>query len=265
MVKTKKQPKSLKRKPRGSDATPPDEASPKKSSQTSMLVFLSIVAVVIAVVISFPPLTPLIVTAPVVPALFKRTNAADYRAITSVVFRWAISLFATTLAVSAFVPTRLSDSFPFAARASENTMSWLIGASKGAPAGYVYIVVGMAAFVVVSVLSVGLLGTVLWSIALGASAVAAVSLYAQGHNIVQITLIALPPWQIALFASALFALAPAAVFSRRLVFRRCDNEFEWQVLRRYTLIAGGLFALSLLLRLMVAGPYLALARHWTII
>lgn len=265
MATTKKKPKSHKRKPRGSDVTAPDETSPKKTSQMGMLVFLSIAAVVIAVLISFPPLTPLVVTAPAVPALYKRVRAADCRAITNVVLRWAISCFATALVASVFVPNRVSDSFPFAARAGENMISWLIGTSAAVPVGYVYMAAGMIAFVVVSVLSVGVLGAVLWSISLGAGAVAAAALYAQGNNIVQITLIALPPWQIALFASALFALAPAAVLSRRMVFRKREGEIEWQVLRRYAFIAAGLFVLSLLLRLTITGPYLALARHWTIL
>ncbi len=225
----------------------------------------SIAAVLIAVVISFPPVTPLIITAPVVPAFIKKTRAADCRAITGVSWRWAVSLFATVLAASAFVPERVSNSFLFAVRASENMHGWLTGIATGAPASYVYIVAGMATFVAVSVLSAGVLGCVLGSIALGASAVAAASLYAQGHNIVQITLVAIPPWQIALFASGLFIVAPAAMLSRRAVFRLSGDGFVWHDVRRHTLVAAGLFVLSLLLRLAIAGPYLALVRHWTIV
>jgi hypothetical protein len=260
MARTGKQQKATKGARRGSNGE-----SARKPSRTGLLVGLSIASVVIAVVISFPPVTPLIVTAPVVPALVRKTREADYRAVVGVSWRWAVSLFATALTASAFVPDRVSHSFLFAVRASEDMQGWLTGIAAGPPAGYVYIAAGTAAFVVVSVLTVGVLGCLLWSIALGASAVAAASLYAQGNNIVQITLIAVPPWQIAQFASGLFLLAPAAAFSRRAVFRVSGDGLEWRGLRRYALVAAGLFVLSLLLRLTIAEPYLALVRHWTIV
>jgi hypothetical protein len=265
MVKTKKRPKSDKQKRHGPDATAPTRSGGKKPSQNGLTIALTIAAVVVAVVIAVPLLTPVIVTAPIIKLLVEKTRTGDQRAVTSGVLRWVISVFATTLVVSAFVPERVSDSFPFAANASEHMISWLAGSASTPPASYGYLFAGMAAFLTACLLSVGILGSLLWSITLGTSAVAAASLYAAGYNIVQITVIALPPWQISLFASALFVLAPLASLSRRIVFRKCENDFEWQVWRRHALVAGSLFLLSILLRLTIAGPYLALARHWTIV
>lgn len=264
MAKTKKQTKSAKKN--RSEAAAPEgvESRPKVTTETSRLVGLSIAAVVVAVVISFAPLTPLIVTAPLVPVLFKRSRTARHGAVTGMTVRWVISVFLTALVASAFVPDRVLDSFPYAVRSAENVRSWLTGLSSGSPAGYSYILGGMAAFVIASVVSAGVLGCVLWSIGLGTCAAAASYLYSQGINVVQITLVAVPPWQIALFAAGLFALAPAAAFSRRHVFRRGEDDLEWQPLRRHVYVAAGLFVLSLLLRLAVAGPYLALVRRWTI-
>jgi hypothetical protein len=182
-----------------------------------------------------------------------------------VVLRWSLTTFFTALVASAFDTDRVAASFPFAAGAAAAMTAFITGSSASAPAGFLYITAGTAAFVLAGFLTVGIAGYVLWAGALGVSAAAAASVYALGNNVVQATLIALPPWQIALFAAFIYAAAPLGVVSRRYLYRKNEDGVGWENIRFYALTAAGLFLLSLLLRAAVSGVYLNLVRHWSVI
>ena len=257
MTKAKKQPaKSASNRVKA-------EPAPNKPAHTNLLVGTSLGAVLLAVVISFAPLTPFLVTAPLAYVLLKKTKLSEHQLVTAVFVRWSLTVFFTALVASSFVTDRVAGSFPFAGGAAENVVSFLSGGSAGPTAGFLYITVGAAIFIVAGLLSAGILAYLVWAAALGVSAAAAAVLYTHGNNIVQITLIALPPWQIALFAAGMFAAAPVGAFSRRYVYKKNPAGADWGDLRRYVLAAAGLFVLSLLLKLTVSGGYTALVRHWT--
>lgn len=241
------------------------ESQRKKPAYTNLLVGTSMAAVVLALIVSFAPLTPFLATGPLVYVLLKKTNPSDHRAVCAVFLRWSLTVFFTALAASAFVTDRVASSFPLAARTAENVGSYLAGSSAAAPAGFVYLTAGAVIYVVAGFVSAGILGYLVWAAALGVSAVAAAVYYAHGSNVVQVTLIALPPWQIALFASGVFAAGPLSVFSRRYLYRKNAPATDWADLRLYVLAAAGLFVLSLLLKLTVSGIYTALVRRWTVL
>jgi len=240
------------------------DARPKTPTHTNLLVGTTVAASILSVIISFAPLTPVLVTAPLAYVLLKRAKLPDHRLVTVVVLRWALTVFFTALVASAFVTDRVAASFPYAASAAAVMTALITGSTHSAPAGFLYIAAGMAAFVLAGFFTVGIAGYVLWAGALGVSAAAAASLYALGNNLVQVTLIALPPWQIAFFAACIYAAAPVTSASRRFLYRKNDAGNDWKDIRFYVLTAAGLFVLSLLLRAAVSGIYLNLVRHWSI-
>ena len=101
------------------------------------------------------------------------------------------------------------------------------------------------------------------SIALGTAAAGAAVLYTHGNNVVLITLVALPPWLWALTAAAIVSFPPAVAAGSRRLYRGAAPEFDTAGLKRTSLIVAVLVAAALLMRLLLAGPYLSLVRHWT--
>lgn len=243
------------------DAARPDAGMKKENGR---LVGLSLAGVVLSIVISFPPLSPLLTTLPVVKPLLGRVRAKKYDAVTAVFVRWALTVYLTVLVSAAFVRDRMLASFPFAADAAGAVEQALAG-SGGPPVGLVYIAVGLLAFAVLAAVSVGIAGCVLASVALGAAAASTAVLFTHGNNVLLIALVALPPWQWALLAAAAFSFAPAAAWGGWRLLRLVDEEPERTWLTRRALIVAGLFALALLLRLTLASPYLSLVRHWTVL
>lgn len=258
MPKAKKPPARPQPKRAGS---PPAKKIP---AHTNFLVGTTLAASILSVIISFAPLTPVLVTAPLAYVLLKKAKLPDHRLVTVVVLRWVLTVFFTALVASAFATDRVADSFPFAPSAAAGMTALITGSTNSAPGGFLYITAGMAAFVLAGFFTSGIAGYVLWAGALGVSAAAAASLYTLGNNLVQVTLIALPPWQIALFAAFIYAAAPVTSASRRFLYRKNDVESGWENIRAYVLTASGLFVLSLLLRAAVSGFYLDLVRHWSI-
>ena len=254
------------------DSKHPDHSapSPKEAevdrTETGRLIGLSLAAVVIAVVIEFPVLTPLITTAPIAWIVIRKLRAG--RLVTAgLVLRWALTVFLTALVSMAFVWDQTIASFPYAASAVSAMRQALAGAA-GPPVGYVFLTLGMVLFVGLCVLSAGILGFVAGSVALGASAAAAAVLYRSGDNIFQLLLVTVPWWQLAFYAAAILAVPPLVLISRATVLRWLPASgktvFEWRRTTKGFAIAGALWLGAILLRLALASSYLHLVNRWTL-
>jgi hypothetical protein len=257
-----------KKSKRGPSTTPPSDAPPsrrdRESGENSRIVGTSILAVVCSLVVSFPPLSPLLTTAAIVRPLLRRVRSGDSGAVTGALWRWALTVFLTILVSAAFVRDRVLDSFPFAAQAAR-TVEAAISGSGDAPFGVVFILAGFVAFLVLSAVSYGVAGCVAASIALGTAAAGAAVLYTHGDNIVLVTLIALPPWLWALIAAAVVSFATAVAAGSRKLYGGTAVEIDGDHLKRSALIVAGLMVAALLARLLLASPYLSLVRHWTVL
>jgi hypothetical protein len=259
-----------KKKSRGSSASPatPEAAAASQKSariarENGRLIGLALAGSVVSVAIAFPPLSPVLVTAPIVPPLLKRMRAGDGAAATGALWRWALTVFLTILVSAAFVRARMFSAFPFASQAA-NAMETVVTGSGGVPVGFVQIVVGMVAFVALAAASLGIAACVLMSIALGTAAAGGAVLFTYGTNVILVSLIACPPWQWALFVAAVFAFVPAAAVGGSKLYGIKRPAGSRERLVRHAIIAGALFVLAVLLRLVLTGPYLSLVQRWTI-
>jgi hypothetical protein len=246
----------------GSQAPPSPTVSPIVK-ENGRVVTLTVAAVVLSIVISVPFLSPLLLTAPIVRPLIRRIRSGDVGNTDGAFLRWAITLFVSILVSAAFVRDRMVASFPFAsdaARVAELTLAGI----DGPPAGFVYLVVGIVAFVVLAAASLGIAACLLGSIALAVSAVVASVIYAYGTNVVLITLVAIPPWQWALFAASTLAFTPATILGGSRFYGIDAGSVAWEGLKRRSMIIAGLIVLSVVLRLALAGPYVSLVRNWTV-
>jgi hypothetical protein len=243
-------------------------SKPSKDSriakENSRLVGLGIVGVVLSIVISVPLLSPLLTTAPIVPPLLRRLRSGQHASVTGVFLRWAATIFLTVLVSTTFVRDRVLSSFPFAAEAARAAEQMMAG-TGGAPAGFGIVVVGLLAFVVLAAVSLGVAACLLGSVALAVTAAGASVAYTYGVNLILITLVALPPWLWVLFAAASLAFTPAALVGGSKLYGIDEKALDWQAFKRRAIIVSGLFVVALLLRLLLAGPYLTLVRHWTVL
>ena len=246
--------------------TTPPPPSPKAlriARENGRLIGLTIVGTILSVAIAFYPLSPLLVTAPVVRPLLRRVRERDRAAVTGAFWRWALAAFLTILVSTAFVRDRVFSSFPLAPQAA-HSMEQAIAGSGGAPFGLEVIVVGILAFVGLAAASLGIAACVLMSIALGTAAAAAAVLFTHGNNVLLVSLVACPPWLWALLAAATLAFVPAVAVGGARWYQNGAillEEHEW--FKRRAIIACGLVLLAVLLRLILAGPYLNLIRYWT--
>ena len=224
---------------------------------------LGFLAVVLSVAVSFQPLSPLLTTAPVVKPFLRRLRAGKHGAATNALLRWALTVFLSILLCAVFVKDRAVSSFPFAQTAADSAEQMIAGAGA-APAGFVYILAGLLTFVGLSAVSLGIGACLLASVAIGAAAGATITLYAQGNNILLMALVALPPWQWAVFAAALLLCVPSAGAGARKLYKMEVGKPDAVLLKQPGLIAGGLLLFALLCRLALAGPWLSLVRSWTV-
>jgi hypothetical protein len=236
-------------------------------TEAGRVVGLSVAAVVIAVVVGLPPLTPLITTAPIAWIVIGRLRAEAGAAPSGLFLRWALSVFATALISTAFVWDRAVQSFPYAASAV-GAMRQLLAGNADPPGGFVFLTLGMVIFVALSTVSAGILGCVLGSVALGAGAVGAAAMYRSGDNVFQLLLVTVPWWQLAFYAAAIVALPALVSISRSTVLRRSTGGGktapEWGRIRRDLAVAGGLWLGAIVLRLALASAYVRLLQRWTL-
>jgi hypothetical protein len=246
-------------------ATPPpkSKAASRVATENGRLIGLTLAGTVLSLVIAFPPLSPLLLTAPVVRPLLRRVRSKDPAAATSALWRWALTVFVTILVSGAFVRDRMLSAFPFASQAA-NAMEQAISGAGAAPVGFAEVILGTVAFVALAAASLGVAACILMSIALGTAAAAATVLFSHGNNVLLISLVACPAWQWAQFAAATLAFVPAVAVGRAKLYGIGVPADAGEWLKRRAIIAGGLFLAAVLLRLILAGPYLALIRNWTL-
>jgi hypothetical protein len=180
------------------------------------------------------------------------------------VFRWAVTLFLSLLALGVFLPGRLGAALPMSGEAVRAMEMWIQTQGASPPADVKYLLWGMFAFLVASVASGGLLGFIIAGVALGGAACAALFVCRHGFNIFQIGLVAIPIWQLALFIAGAFLLVPMSAFVFERFFHIEKRVEDWERLRRYMYIGAGLFALSVALRYAAAGLWRTLLEKWTV-
>ncbi len=229
------------------------------------MVLATISSVVLATLLSVKLISPLLFTLAVFPFFYKAIRHNDYRLSIVLISRWAITLFVTLLAVGVFVPGRLGSSLPFADSAVATLETWLRDPTTSPPANLGYILWGMAAFLVGSVVSGGFLGILVGSVALGGTAYVALFVFRHGINIIQIALVAVPLWQLSLFVTGAFLLAPMSIFMFDRFFHIERRYEEREMLRHYMYIGAGFFVLSILLRYAAAGLWRVLIERWTVL
>ena len=244
-------------------SSPPSPAALRTARENGRMIGLTVAGVVLSVAIAFAPLSPLLVTAPVVRPLLRRVRKGDGAAATGALWRWALAAFLTILVSTAFVRERVFSAFPFAPQAARAMEQAIAGG--GAPVGLEVIVVGMIAFAGLAAASLGIAACLLMSVALGTAAAAASVLFTHGNNVLLISLVAFPPWLWSLLAAATLGFVPAVATGASRWYRTGAELMESDRMKRRAIIAGGLFLLAVLLRLTLAGPYLALVRHWTVL
>lgn len=250
-------------KPPPSETGAPRARPPLAARENGRLVGLGFLSVVLSVILSVQPLSVLLTAAPAVQPLRRRILAGDSALVTRGLLRWAVTVFLSVLLCAVFVRDRVLDSFPFASSTATAAQRMLDG-QAGAPVGWLYLTAGLAGFVILSAATTGIGALLLAAVALGAAAGLTVVVFAQGTNILLMALVALPPWQWAMFAAAVLLFAPAGAEGARFLYKKdtVDRNPERRKHRLYA--AAGLFVLALLTRLALAGPWVSLVRTWTV-
>ena len=228
-----------------------------------IMVLLTVASVIVATAIKVAWITPILHAGAVFPFYYSAMKQHKHRWALALVARWAAAVFVATIALGVFVPARMEASLLFSARTTAALESWLTSAHTPPLADYSYILWGLAAFLVGSVISGGLAGFFIGSLALGGVASGTLFLFEHGKNVVQITMVAVPPWQWSLLACGVLLLVPAArpFFDRFLKTPRADSGR--QALRVYMYAGAGCFVLSVLLRMVTAGLWHGLLVRWT--
>ena len=233
--------------------------------QGNMLVLMTIASVLVATILGVGFISPLLFTAAVFPFFYVAITRNDHRSGIVIVFRWSIVLFVTLLIVGIFVPDHLGASLPFSAGAAHTIETWIRDPGASPPANLNYILWGMLAFTIASIASGGLLGFLIGAVALSGAAYAALHVFRHGFNIVLISLIAVPVWQLSLFVAGAFVLVPLSVFVFERFFNVERRTKDWELLRNYMYAGAGFFVLSIVLRYATAGVWRELVSRWTVI
>ena len=229
------------------------------------LVLMTIGSVLLAAIFGVGIISPLFFTAAVFPFFYTAIVRNDHRAGVVIVFRWAIALFVTLLVVGVFVPDRIGSALPMATNTATALETWIRDPGVPPPANLNYILWGMLAFTVASVLSGGLLGFLIGAVALGGAAYSALHVFRHGINIIQISLVAVPVWQLSLFVAGAFVMVPLSVFMYERFFNVEKRPQDWDLLRNYMYVGASFFVLSIVLRYATAGVWRELVEQWTIL
>jgi hypothetical protein len=231
----------------------------------NMIVVATFASTVIAVLLGVGLISPLLFAAAIFPFFYGAMRHNDHRSGVVLVFRWAVALVVSLLVVGVFVPDRLGAALPLSAEAVRTVETWIQTRGAAPPADVKYLLWGMLAFLVASVVSGGLLGFIVGGVALGGAAYAALFVCRHGLNILQIGLVAIPVWQLSLFVAGAFLLVPMSVFVFEKFFHIDKRPDDWALLRRYMYAGAGFFALSVALRYAAAGVWRTLLEKWTVL
>jgi len=232
-----------------------DEVSPR-------IVLLTLVAATVAAAIGQWWLTPLLTVAPLVHLFATSGRKLDTGRLDGLTIRWAVTVLLTILIATAFLPDQTRQSVPGGAGMDAGVRSWLQG--TGGPAwGFLWLALVPLVVAAAAVVSDGVVAWLLYGALAAQLAIHASVIYERGTNLILSTLVAISPWQWALMAGLMLLIGPLR--QRSLVhFLGPAPAGDPEETRRRLMIAGALFALSLLLRLTLAGPYSWLVSHWTV-
>jgi hypothetical protein len=230
----------------------------------NVMVILTISSVILSAAIGFRWLSPILHVAAVFPFFSAAMKRHKHHGSLALAVRWAAAVFVTTIVVGIFVPGRVGASVPFAQLTTAALANWVRFPDAPPPADYAYLLWGIVGFLLATLVSGGLLGFVLASVALGHAALGALFLFRYGENVIQITLVAVPLWQWGIIAAAIFMLVPTSLpfFQRYVRIKRVVEDRA--VLRDFMYMGGALVIASLLLRVVTAGPWRTILREWTI-
>lgn len=241
-----------------------DDAGPVRATtdSTSRVVVWTLLAGAVAASIGLRWLSPLVASAPVLCFVIRSWPHLDAVATRNITIRWAVALLLTMLITSVFIPERTLASVPFGHGIEASAEEWLSG-SGGPVRGVGWLLVAPVVYAALALVSAGVLGWVALAILVGNAAVHAAFVYARGYNVLQATLVAMPPWQWALLGGAVLSAAPLADLSLAWISRRGGVRLT-PAARRQILIAAALFVLAIVLRVGLAGPYTSLVQRWTV-
>jgi hypothetical protein len=258
--------KSETRPRQGPPATSPDEEHEAQGrwDAGNVMVLLTIASVLVSTLVGVPWITPILHVGAVFPFYFRAMKQHRHRSSLALIARWAAAAFMTTMLLGAFVPGKVEESLLFSSASARVVESWLT--SQGSPpANYPYLLWGLVAFLAGTVVSGGLAGFLMGSVAIGAAASGALFVFAHGNNVFQMMIVAIPPWQWSAFGCAAFLMVPAArpFFDRFVQTERVAEEKRVMVVFMYA--GASCFLLSIILRWATAGALHDLVRRWTIL
>ncbi|MFQ5510277.1 MAG: hypothetical protein ACE5EO_00355 [Candidatus Krumholzibacteriia bacterium] len=228
------------------------------------MVVLTILSVIVSTAVGFKWLSPFLHVAAVFPSFGAAMRARRHRLALALAVRWAVAVFATTVVVGVFVPDQVGRSVVFAYASVTGISQWLNTPGAPPPADYAYLLWGIAVFLAGALLSGGAVAFVVASVALGNAAFGVLFLLKYAFNIVQIALVAIPPWQASILGAALLMLVPASLPFYERVVRTGPETSDRRVVRGLMYAGAVLVVASLLLRVAVAGPWHTVLREWTL-
>jgi hypothetical protein len=241
----------------------PFSSMPEKPGNT--MVMATIASVVVAALFRVDVVSPLLFAAAVFPFFYGAMRRNDHRSGVALVFRWAVTLFVSILVVGVFIPDRLGAALPLSEEAVRTLEIWIRKQGTSPPGDLGYLLWGMFAFLVASLVSGGLLGFIIGAVAIGGAAYGALFVCRNGLNILQIGLVAVPIWQLCAFVAGAFLLVPMSVFVFERFFHIEKRAEDWEKLRHYMYVGAGFFGLSVALRYIAAGVWRALLERWTVL
>jgi hypothetical protein len=229
------------------------------------MVLLTIASVIIATIFGVGLLSPFLYTAAVFPFFYTAMKKREHRWSVILVFRWAVTLFATIVVLGVFVPGRMGASIPLADNVVGTIIAWITISGSAPPADLSYLLWGMALFLVGSVVTGGLIGFLVGSVAIGGAAFGALFIFRHGFNILQVALVAVPLWQLSLFVAGGFILVPASQIAFERFLNVEKDPDDWPLLRNCMYMGAGFLLLSLIFRYATASPFRSLLEQWTVI
>jgi hypothetical protein len=181
---------------------------------------------------------------------------------TTASLRWLLAVVATGVAVVGMVGARAHRTIPFGVHSADAARDWLDGSGSAVPGVGVMAAV-LAAFVVATVATRGVLGCVVLAGAALTVSASASAVYARSLNVFEASLVAFPVWSLAWIAGMALWLGPLARWGEERVWR-LRFDAPPRAARRDLALGAALVALALVLRLLLASPLTALARRVTI-
>lgn len=227
------------------------------------VVLLTFAAVIVAVAVDMPWLTPLMAAGPAAFYLARYSPTRSDDEIAVIFLRWAVTVLLTTLFIEMFIPGRTLTSIPMGAGIPGRVSAWITSGGPP-PLGVGLVAATAGVYIVLAVLSAGVFACVLLGWLLMLDAAFAAHLFTQAYNVFEVALVALPPWQWFLLVGLAWLFPPLRALSRATVLRR-GGEFHWSTWRRSLAVGAALVLAAILVAIAVAGPYRALVARWTVL